>query len=330
MSVTIQQIAERVGVSKPTVSYALNNKPGQVSPATRRRVLEAAEAMGYRPNWRARSFARQRSNIVGLVYGRPAEYVERSQMVSALVEQLSRLDHELMLIPATGPMDRWAHKLRDGRVDGALVTYPMPLGLDEFVAEHRLPAVFVNLRSELDVPQVSFDDLDGARRATRHLIELGHRGIMYYSAPKRHGHHYSEAERQDGYAAAMLDAGLERHLEVMTAEYDELAADLVARPAGGRPTALLVYNDYDTRCLLQHLWPLGVRVPEDLSLLTFSEEAANAGVIPPLTTMTTPAAELAARSVELLMRQIDSPGAESPSPIVLTQSLAVRASTRPL
>ena len=329
MTTTLQQIADHVGVSKQAVSYAINNKPGQVSKATRQRILDAAQRMNYQPNWRARSFARRRSQVIGLVYGRPADYVERSQMASALVEQLAKLDHELMLIPAMGPVDQWAHKLRDGRVDGALITHPMPLGLDDFVAEHRLPAVFMNLRSELDVPQVYFNDAGGAQQAMEHLLELGHQHISYYCYPKRDGEHYSNADRETGYRTAMRAAGLSEHEEVVIDEFDAFANDLASRPADQRPTALLIYNDHDSMHLMQQLWYRDIQVPRDLSVVSFNNDKSTQAMIPPMTCVATPAEQLARKAVDLLMDQIENPQITDHEPVIFEEQLVVRQSTAP-
>ncbi|HMP07372.1 MAG TPA: LacI family DNA-binding transcriptional regulator, partial [Lacipirellulaceae bacterium] len=271
MSVTIKHIAERVGVSKQAVSYALNGKTGQVSEQMRRRIEKAAKAMGYQPNWRARSFARKQSRIIGLVYGRPADYVEGSQIVSRLVERLAAMQYELLLIPATGPVEHWAHKLRDGRVDAALVTHPMPLGLDEFVARHELPAVFLNLRSDADLPQVCFDDVAGTRLAMDHLLKLGHQRITYFCTPKHHGQHYSNTDRRDTYIACMAEAGLSAWTREEVSEYEPFVNSIVRTAPAERPTAVLCYNDFTAARLMRALWRLHVRVPEQISIVGFDD-----------------------------------------------------------
>ena len=340
MNVTIQQIADRVGVSKPTVSYALNNKAGQVSAATRMRVLEAAEAMGYRPNWRARSFARQRSNIIGLVYGRRADYIEQSRLVSELVHRLAERDHELLLIPATGPLDRWSHKLRDGRVDGVVIVHPMPLDLDAFVAENKVPAVLANLQSDLNLPQVCFDDAAGTRLAVDHLVGLGHRRIAYFCSPKHHGRHYSNDERGLAFVTAMRERGLGDSLETVELDFDVYADRLAATPAADRPTALVAYHDGDAIGLMHKLWDRGLRVPEHFSLVGFNDDPAARQALPPLTTVATPIGELAARCLDCLLTEDglpvvpDSDGPDGPNGaearVVLPEHLVVRGSTAPI
>ncbi|MEM1028345.1 MAG: LacI family DNA-binding transcriptional regulator [Planctomycetota bacterium] len=329
MAITIKHIAEQVGVSKQAVSYALNNKPGQVSDSTRKKIIKTAQEMGYRPNWRARSFARKRSQIIGLVYGRPAHYIEQSQLVSHLVQRLSEIDHELLLIPAMGPVEKWAHKLRDGRVDGCLVSHPMPLGLDTFVAEHQLPAVFANLKSDLPVPQICFDDVTGARLAVEHLLELGHRRITYYCMPKRHGEHYSNEDRLQTYRRMMRKAGLDQHVDIVVEDQDDYAQRLAELDPSARPTAILAYNDLDAVALMRELWVRGIEVPRDLSLMGFNDDVARQSS-PPLTTVATPIEDMVDQCVDLLMEQIgqseDRPE-RNIQPVVLPETLIVRDST---
>ncbi|MEM6458303.1 MAG: LacI family DNA-binding transcriptional regulator [Planctomycetota bacterium] len=325
MSVTIQHIAERVGVSKQAVSYALNNKSGQVSPATRKRIISTAHQMGYRPNWRARSFARKRSQIVGLVYGRPADYVEQSDVVSLMVERLAEADHELLLIPAMGPVDQWAHKLRDGRIDGCVVTHPLPEGLDTFIAEHSVPAVLLNLRSDADVPQVSYDDRRGTRLAMDHLLGLGHRRIAYYCKPKEHGLHYSNLERQQAYVAAMSNAGLSAHAASVIEEPEPYAASFASRPAGDRPTALLAYNDHDAFYLARALNRRGCHLPRDLSLVCFNDGTFNRLASPRMTAVSMSERAAVHYCVDRLLGASDA----VPGPVLLPQELKVYQTTAP-
>jgi DNA-binding LacI/PurR family transcriptional regulator len=327
MPVTIQNIADRVGVSKQAVSSALNAKPGQVSEQTRKRILAAAQSLGYQPNFRARSFARKRSQIIGLVYGRPADYVERSEVVSALVEKLAAVDHELLLIPATGPVDRWAHKLRDGRVDGCLVTHPMPEGLDDFIADHSVPAVLLNLRSDADVPQVSFDDRQGTQLAMDHLFELGHHRIAYYCLPKTHGLHYSNIERQNSYAEAMSRAQLTAHKYSTIEQPDAWAREFAALPPDQRPTAVLAYNDFDAFHLCRELSELGFDVPGDISCVCFNNGFFSSLSKPRLTTVAMSDADAVDYCLSRLLPNPQT--TQVPDQLILPQRLSLGQSTAP-
>ncbi|MEM1211625.1 MAG: LacI family DNA-binding transcriptional regulator [Planctomycetota bacterium] len=329
MPVTLKQVAQLAGTSVPAASLVLNRKGDGYSRDTVRRIQQAAKELGYRPNHPARSLAKRRTQCIGLAYGRPADYVERSRMVSALVQELAQFDYELMLIPATGSVDRWAYKLHDGRVDGVLVTHPMPSGLDHFIEERNLPAVLMNLRSERALAQAYFDDVGGTRDAMDHLRSLGHERISYFSAPKHDGDHYSATDRRDTYTAEMRAAGLERYLEVVISENedDAFAHDIAARPVSERPTAVLVYCDHDTRYLIHALNRLGLQVPADISVVSFTESRKPWESIVGLTAVTTPSDELAERAVSLLMQQIDAPGMPTPPAVVLKEELVLGQSS---
>jgi DNA-binding LacI/PurR family transcriptional regulator len=328
MVVTIQHIAERVGVSKQAVSYALNGKVGQVSEDTRRRIQAVADSLGYQPNWRARSFARKRSRIIGLVYGRPADYVEGSRIVSGLVERLAALDYELLLIPATGPVENWAHKLRDGRVDAVLITHPIPLGLDDFVSLHALPAVFLNLRSDADLPQISFDDVAGTTLAMQHLLGLGHRRIAYFCPPQHHGEHYSNVDRRQTYRDCMRNAGLSDLIHEQYSGYEVYATQIAAARPAERPTAVLAYNDFSAARLMRALWTRHVRVPDQLSVVGFDDTPMGREITPPLTTVALSAEALVEASVSRLMPQIEAGHRLSDiERVCLPERLIVRDST---
>ncbi len=230
-----------------------------------------------------------------------------------------------MLIPAMGPVEKWGHKLRDGRVDGVLITHPIPLGLEQFVAEHNVPAVFLNLRSDLDVPQVYFDDVAGAKLAVQHLLDLGHRRIAYFCQSKGHGEHYSNADRRESYASAMFDAGLESHINIFVGKPAEFAANLILCAPIDRPTAIVVYNDHDAIQLMQSLWRRGLRVPQDVSVVGFNDEPAACDSQPPLTTVAMPVADLVRSGLDQLMKA--DTNSATPSPAVLPLTLAVREST---
>ncbi|MEM6391548.1 MAG: LacI family DNA-binding transcriptional regulator [Planctomycetota bacterium] len=334
MAVTLSQVARHADTSVPTVSRVLNGKSDAYAEETVARVRKALKDLDYRPNWRARSLARRRSGSIGLVYGRPADYVEGSRMVSALVEQLADRELDLMLIPAIGPLSRWSHKLRDGRVDGCLITYPVPLDVDAFVAEHSVPAVMFNLRSDADVAQVIFDDKRGATDAVRHLLDAGHRRITYYRTSKKHGDHYSFADRVAGYTDALKEAGLTP--QSITAKPEDYARELAATPPAQRPTALVVYNDTDAMKLIDELRQFNISVPRDLSLVSFNNDERVRWSTPRLTTVAPDIDTAVDTALGLLLNAIDDGPSKTSLPstqptasrVVLPETLTVRSSTR--
>jgi DNA-binding LacI/PurR family transcriptional regulator len=325
MAVSLSQVAELASTSVPTVSRVLNGKAQAYAPATIERVQRAAQQLGYRPNWRARSLATQRSNCIGLVYGRPAYYLEGSPLISALVQRLTAIDHDLMLIPAMGSLGDWSHKLSDGRVDGCLITHPVPLDVDRFVVAHKVPAVLINLQSTEDVPQIGFDDVAGAFEATQHLLQLGHRRIVYYATPKQHGEHYSYAARKKGYEAAMASAGIPPRSII---EQPEAIGTAIL--GGNNPaTAMLAYNDFDAARALQQFAALGLSVPRDISLIGFNNDVMAQWMQPPLTSVAPDWDRAAKQALDSLLAVIDDKGNAGFSRWTLPENLVVRKSTAP-
>ena len=216
MTVTLKRIAEHCGLSLQTVGAVLGSRAHLFRPETRERVLRAAAQLGYRRNSAAKAMRSGRFACAALVL---SDNPWRSTLFR---EQVAGMDHALTaagmhlahaLIPE--------HDLREhGRVpkilgelmaDGLLINYTtgIPPALDRVMAKHHLPAIWMNVRRDRDC--VHPDDEGAGRLATEHLLALGHRRIAYVDychATGQPDQHYSAADRQTGYAAAMRAAGL--------------------------------------------------------------------------------------------------------------------------
>ena len=182
--VTINQLAEACGLAKSTVSIALREPEGQMAsirPDTRRRVVETAQRLGYRPSYRARALAASRSHCVGLIYARECyfhgDFYQR--VLSSCSAHLTARNYDLMLVPALGDGDRWARRLLDQRVDGCLVVQPMPEGLEGVLRAESLPGVLINLDADVDLPQIRLDHRQALRLLFEHLVHFGHRHIAF-------------------------------------------------------------------------------------------------------------------------------------------------------
>ena len=169
----------------------------------------------------------------------------------------------------------------------------------------RLPATLVNASPTYGLPSVNPDDHEGAIQATRHLLELGHKDIVFLLAqqPK----HFSIAQRQQGYAEVMLEAGLGNHVRVFGGPLDEFATWL--KESSPRPTAIVAFTHFLAVKLLQVLWDAGFRVPDDVSVTTFSNAYPVEDTIPPLTAVALPTVEMGRAAAEMLIEQIESNGA---------------------
>lgn len=329
--VTIYDIARRTGVSSATVARVLKGGaiPAWKSAAQRAaQIRQVAEEMGYRPNLRARALATGRSQCVGLLYERTTVYVDAMSLLSHVAEACQRRDYDLMLIPAVGEADQWVRRVHEHRVDGCLVTFPMPHSLDVLIRERRVPLVLMNIQTDLEATQVLVDDRDGARQAVEHLVSLGHRRIGYFNRPKEAVSyaHYSMSSRKAGYREAMVAAGLGSCIREYEQTVDDFASMFAGTPASDRPSALLCYVDAEAQMVASELWQRGLNVPADLSLVGFNDEPWSARAVPPLTSVALPWAKLADTSAELLLRQIEG-DADVPRRSILGEKLIVRSST---
>lgn len=330
---TMADIAAACGVSKGTVSLALN-RPADDCPLrddTRQRVLKEANRLGYRVNWRGRMLAGKRSQCAAMLYGRAAPFPQEFRRLSMIAEALQKREHDLMLVPALEDSDQWGQRLMDYRVDGCLVSHPQPPGLDKFAAQSNLPMVMLNLKSELDAPQILFDDYGGAVQVTRHLVELGHRKIVFYvPASVLNIEHYSTPDRMRGYTDVMNDAGYASHVEVWADHHPELCDKFCGMPADERPTAILGYAQDWTMGLVKSLWDRGIRVPDDLSVAAFNDNANGHLMTPSLTSVALPWDQLAELSADYLVNMLEGSAKKPPRVTTLSEQLVVRQSTAPL
>jgi LacI family transcriptional regulator len=347
---TLDDVAARCGLSKATVSRALHVEPGQtsVSPLTRRKVLRAAQQLGYRLNWRAQAFRQGKTYCIGLLY---EEALPLERAVRALAETVRPRGYHILNVPV-GPADKpLEDMLLDQRVDACVAYNGLPPAARALHLERRVPLVLMNLLTDLPVPHVHPDDRDGTAQVTRHLLELGHRNLVFYvnTADAGTPPHYSVAHRRETFEQLTAGAGL--RARCVAGPVGELM-DLIASAAGrgDRPTAVLAYSDIEAADVLKACWERGIRVPDELSVACFNDINWVDRLIPPLTTVSIPFDEIGRVGGELLLRQLDAPaagtgtgsaaaaaaaklarvaGTDAARVVVLPEQLVVRRSTAP-
>jgi LacI family transcriptional regulator len=328
---TIKDVAAKSGVSKTTVSVILNQSPAaaRVSRETQQRVRLVAEQLGYRPNWRARALSNQRTHTIGVLYTPPMPLIVRGNYEGIMIginQVLTDAGYHVLLVPLGKDPNEWGSVLLDQRMDGCFVLSRLRDPLPALLKKSRLPVTLVNADPKHGLPVVVADDYDGAVQCTNHLIKLGHRDITFVLSQQPE--HFSIQLRQRGYTDAMKKAGLEQFVRVLTDPLEEIAKSL--KGAMKRPTALVVYTHFTAVKLLQHLWDQGIRVPDDLSVATFSNAYPVEDCIPPLTTIALPTEEMGQAAANLLIEQIDKGQGTEPRVITLKEQLIERRSTAPL
>lgn len=346
--VTLARLAEELGVSRSTVSNAYN-RPDQLSSELRHKILSTARRLGYAgPDPAARALARGSSGTIGMVFTEELSFAFSDPAAVLVLRGLATACQDagvgLLLLPVTAGREDRASVVKDAAVDG-LVVYSMPDTdpLLDAAAERRLPTVFVDQPRLQGLPFVGVDDRQGARAATEHLLELGHRhfGLIAYklrpdpiraavSASRFEGSPYRlTRERAAGYLGALGTAGLgwdsvkveETSAMTPAAGYDAAASLLEANP---RPTAILTDGDQLAIGALQAARERGVAVPEELSVVGFDDVPASASQTPPLTTVRQPLFEKGLTAGKLLLDPKERDGAREE---LLPVKLVVRGST---
>ena len=342
--VTLQSIADEVGVSRMTVSNAFS-RPEKLSADLRERILAVADELGYvGPDPAARALARGRTGTVGLlITGRLSEQASdpvATEFLVAVADALS--DHGLALTLITAGVGGETVPARDVPMDGALVYVCEPDSTDlAWLRRRDLPLVTVDQEALPGRPSINVDDRAGARAAAQHVIDLGHRrvGLLNLhpvqedspeSTPVDAPWNPPASERDAGWRAALSAAGIEPAVELaafrpVTAAYDA-ARRLLQRP--DRPTALLCFSDVYAAQALRAAESLGLRVPEDVSVVGFDDSSLATAVHPCLTTVSQPVSDKGRLAVAALLESMGS-SAGDPVRTVLPTSLVVRDSTAP-
>ena len=298
---------------------------------SREAILRAAAELGYRPNAAARSLADRRSRTVGVLILDLHNPVF-AEILDGVESEVRRHGYSTMLI--TGGADPEVEKsgldkLLEFQVEGLiLISHRLPpADLRSIAAE--VPTVVVTRRDITGsrIATVSNDDLAGATIAVEHLVGLGHRRIVHLSG----GDNPISRDRAEGYRRAMNAAGLAAHESVVVGSltdsggYAAARAALTVRP---RPTALFVANDIAAVGAIAAAQDLGLRVPQDVSVVGYDGIALGALRMLSLTTVAQPLTQMGSLAATRLFDRIERPAARAQH-LTVDASLIVRGTTAP-
>ncbi|CAN5601823.1 LacI family DNA-binding transcriptional regulator [soil metagenome] len=347
-TVTIQDVAVLSGTSASTVSNLLNGRIEKMRPETRERIERAMVQLGYRANEVARHLKTGQAPIIGLVIPSVA-----NPFWGAFVQHVEEaaLRHDYQVLLGNGGRDiareqryaesLWAHGVR-GVIFGS-----SPLSLDHILrlVERGLKVVVFDRRlresdyaTHAGIESVSVDNVAGGYIATKHLLDLGHRTIGFLSGPL---HTSSRLERLEGYRNALIDAGIkhDRGLvwadsvhggsgDVEGAEIGRAGAkELLSR--ADRPTGIVTINDMYALGAYAGARDLGLRVPEDVSIIGFDDIAMAAIAHPALTTVRQPIADMMNLAVDTLIGRLEGTLVGPSEHVTVATELIHRGSTAP-
>jgi len=325
-SPSIYAIAQEVGVSPSTVARILGGRSkGRAN--TRAVVLEAAAQMGYQPNLIAQGLSRGRLSGVGVLLESVSSFF--MEVLSGVEKGLHESPYHPISVSSHWRLDKTrdvidlllAHRV------SAIVVVGATIPAERLVTTAKdLPVVVTNrVVSGLEACCLGIDNVAAAERATRHLIELGHRHIVHLAGPPLHP---DAADRKRGYERAMRAAGLPP-VEVARGDFEVWSGQrgveaLLAR--GERFTALFAANDQIAFGARLALYERGLRVPRDVSLVGFDDLPPAAFSTPPLTTVRQPGFEMGLAAARLVWDRLEGkPGGGRTFPA----ELLVRASSGP-
>lgn len=320
-------VARLAGVSHQTVSRVINGS-NNIRPETKARVQHAIEELGYRPNTAARALVTRRSGIIGIIGNNSALYgpssiqrsVQEAARAAGYFSSLVPLA-EVTLDELRSALDHLARQSVEAIVmiatqeEALAVVHSTNAGLPLIVVEGDLSGRGLS---------VGVDQIDGARQATRHLIDLGHRAIDHVAGPLT----YTEAKgRRTGYDAAMHDAGLVPG-ELWEGDWTPASGYRIGRELARKHscTAVFVANDQMTIGVLHAFDQAGIRVPQDISVVGFDDIPEAGYLNPALTTVRQDFHAIGQRAIDLVTATLGGSTANVP---LLAPELIVRKSTAP-
>lgn len=330
-TIRLKDIADKTGFSANTVSLALRNSL-RIREETRELIRRAALELNYQPNHVARSLVSRETKTIGLILTdimnptltRTAQQVELALAERGYGTLFATSNHELH------EERRLVEMFRSRRVDGMLIYPAFHHELEHLKALRRyFPVVLLIAGPDAGIDAVSVDDRAGAKRAVRHLIDLGHRRIGFLEP------HSSRVnnEKLEGYRQAHVDAGLPLDPSLVVAANGHYATHgyyaldnlmSIKQP----PTAVFGHNDSLAMGALRWCHKHGRRVPEDIAIMGYDNIEFTEFATPPLTTMNYAVDQVSRMAVDRLMRLIGATDqAPEPRVTLIEPDLVVRAST---
>lgn len=312
MSVTIKDIARLAGVSHTTVSRALNGSP-LINDETKERIRALADELGYSPNLYAKSLVSDRSFHIGLFFSTLYTGTSAGFFHDAVrgASEVFQRDYQLVVKGVDDISRNGFHNVTRKSFDGILAVSQSEED-DAFLGDVRekgIPLVVMNRQlEEGDWTNVVSDEAAGVRSMVRHLLGLGHRRLAIVEGKAGFK---SAVVRKRGFEGALAEAGVEARPEwIVPGEYtveSGLAAmrRLLKLPHAERPTAVFCSNDQMALGAMKAASEAGLRVPDDIAVAGFDDDAFAAYVTPALTTVRRPIVEMSRLAAELLLRSIE-------------------------
>ena len=315
-NITMQDIADRFGVSKVTVSKALNDKEG-VSDSLKEKIQEAATEMGYRMNVIARSLKENATYNIGVIiaehftttgdihktpesnsfymnFYQEISKVLSMQRYSAILYILTEEDEHSQILPSI---------YMENKVDGLIILGQVNDDYVTALSETDVPLVFLDFYDELvDTDSITTDNFDGCYSLTNYLIREGHRKIAYV------GNIYFTSSIQDrylGYYKSLLEHRMDLRMDYVINDRNDRGEFVTIEYPKDMPTAFVCNCDQVANLVIRDLKRLGYKVPEDISVAGFDNSIYSSLSEPTITTVEVDTANMSQAAVDLLLKKIE-------------------------
>ena len=327
----IHAVARRARVSIATVSRTINRVP-TVNPKMAKRVWDAIEELDYVPNTQARALVSGRSRLLGLIVSEITNPFF-PELIQGFEEIAVKHGYEVLIGSTNHDPERMRDCIRrmtERHVEGiAVMTFGIEQPLLEQLSHRNIPLVFIDIGPER--PRISLVNIDyhhGIRQGVQHLTALGHRRIAFITGPLKL---HSAKSRLAAFKKSLRECGIEADKRLIVESNHTMEGGMAAAEKllmeKARPTAILCSNDMLAIGVLHELSRMGIRVPDDISLVGFDDIHMAEMMIPPLTSIQMSRTEIAHAAVEALRAHLEK---DSPQRAYKIQTrLIVRESTGP-
>jgi len=334
--ITIKDIAKELGVSPSTVSRALKNHP-DISNDTKRLVNDLAKKYKYKPNEVALSLRHSKSNIIGVIVPEVVHYFF-SSVISGIDDLAYANDYNVMIAQTNEDFEREVHSTQgmlSSRVAGLLVSISKNTkNYDHLInmENNGIPVIFFDrVCPDMETDKVVVDDFEGAYKAVEHLIKTGCRKIVHFGASQ---HLLIGRNRQNGYLHALYKNGIpvDDSLIFKCEDYNEsmhLTEKLIR--SGKIPDAIFAVNDLTAIGAMVAIKSMGLKIPDDISIIGFTNGLISTMTDPPLSTVEQHGYEMGQIAVRLLLNRLSKNEEDyNPEIRVLKTDLILRGTTKPL
>ncbi|HET7657658.1 MAG TPA: LacI family DNA-binding transcriptional regulator [Bacillales bacterium] len=334
MNPTIKDVAKKANVSTATVSRILNDLPGYTE-ETKEKVLRTIDELGYHPNAVARGLIKKKTQTIGVLFPDVSSSFS-SEILNGIEDACNKAGHSVIVCNTASNgvrTQKYLQVLNEKRVDGMIFTSEiMKDEYYEIIQKFNKPVVLLSSVSyKFQIPYVKVDDHQAVYNGTEYLIEKGHRRIGMISGPKEDP--IAGMPRIKGFLSALNAYGIEgSDKQVECAEGFGFKDGVAALPkllkANPDLTAVVVASDEMAFGVLSAAFKMGIKIPEQLSVIGYDNLPIAEMCIPPLTTIAQPLYEMGSKSAEMLMEMIRT--GQTVDSVIIRHQIIERDTVRPL